>query len=134
VAHISGTSVVGVMTVAENGELKKSDYRKFKIKIQKNDDVAALGEVLERRLKHQEWPYPDLIVVDGGTPQLNTARVKLQKSGVDIPVVAVVKDQNHKAREILGNYSHDLKNSILLANSEAHRFAIKYHRALRSRL
>ena len=132
VAHISGTSMVGVMVVIKDGEPQKSDYRKFKIKIQKNDDLAALREVLERRLRHIEWPFPDLIVVDGGAAQINTAKAALEKNGLNIPVVAVVKDEKHKACEILGNYPLEIKNLILFANSEAHRFAIAYHRKIRS--
>ncbi|MEK9185282.1 MAG: GIY-YIG nuclease family protein, partial [Patescibacteria group bacterium] len=132
VSHISGTNVVGVTVVIENGELKKNDYRKFKIKIQKNDDVGALREVLERRLKHHEWPYPDLIVVDGGEAQINVAKAELEKKGLNIRVIAVVKNEKHKPQKIIGTYSVDTKKDILLANSEAHRFAIRYHRHLRS--
>lgn len=133
VAHISGTSVVGVMTVIENGELKKSDYRKFKISEDKNDDVAALKEIISRRLSHNEWPYPDLIVVDGGLPQINITKAELERRGLVVPVVSVIKDERHKAREIIGHSVKGREREILLVNSEAHRFALKYHRNLRSR-
>jgi excinuclease ABC subunit C len=133
IAHISGTSVVGVMTVVEGGEVKKSDYRKFKISSEKNNDVAALREVLSRRLNHSEWRFPDLVVVDGGEAQLNVARAELESRGLNIPVSSVVKNERHKPMEIRGVLFADRKHEILLANSEAHRFAIKYHRNLRSR-
>ena len=137
IAHISGTNVVGVMTVVENGEVAKSQYRKFKIRADKNDDTKNLKEVLSRRFGHPEWRFPNLIVVDGGQSQLNVAR-KI----TNIPAVAVTKDEHHRAREILGlkglalntnSQGQTLERAILLANSEAHRFAIKYHRLLRSK-
>ena len=128
IAHISGTNVVGVMTVVEDGEVNKSQYRKFKIKADKNDDTKNLKEVLQRRLNHPEWPMPNLIVVDGGKGQLNVA-----KGVTTIPVVAITKDERHKAREILNLRDKGLEKSVLLANSEAHRFAINYHRLLRNK-
>lgn len=140
IAHISGKNVVGVMTVIENGELDKSQYRKFKIRLDSNDDTLNLKEVLTRRLAHPEWRFPDLIVVDGGKGQLNTAKEVLKKAGLNIDVVSVVKDERHKAREILGikgqtlsinSQGLTLERSILLSNSEAHRFAIGFHRRLR---
>lgn len=135
IAHISGTNVVGVMTVVEDGEVNKSQYRKFKIKADKNDDVKNLKEVLERRLTHPEWPMPQLIVVDGGVGQLNAAREVLKLRSLEVPVVAVTKDERHKAREVVGSkeYVEGREKSILLANAEAHRFAITYHRKLRSK-
>ena len=136
IAHLSGTNMVGVMTVVEDGEAKKSDYRMFKIKGQKSaDDTKALKEVLERRLKHTEWSLPDLVVVDGGVSQLNAAQSVLATKKINIPIVAVVKDNRHKAREILNiEKFRELKSQILLANSESHRFAITFHRRLRSHL
>lgn len=140
IAHISGKNVVGVMTVIENGELDKSQYRKFKIRLDSNDDTLNLKEVLTRRFAHPEWRFPNLIVVDGGKGQLNTAKEVLKKAGLNIDVVSVVKDERHKAREILGIKGQTLsinpqgltlERSILLANSEAHRFAIGFHRRLR---
>ncbi len=88
VAHLQGEDMVGVMTVVERGEPKKSEYRKFKIKtVSKSNDVAALREMLERRLEHTDWPYPQIIVVDGSTAQKNAAERVLHKAGVVIPVV-----------------------------------------------
>jgi len=142
IAHISGSNMVGVMTVIENGGIKKQDYRMFKIKGQnKADDTKALQEVLSRRFKHSEWQFPDLIVVDGGVAQLNIAKkiLKKEKKKIrkDIKIVAVVKNEKHKAREILGIEKLKIKgleNQILLANSEAHRFALKFHRKLRDKI
>jgi len=143
VAHISGKYLVGVMTVVENGETAKNEYRKFKIKSFKGvDDTRALKEVLERRLAHPEWQYPRLIVVDGGKAQKNAAEAVLRAVGAGIPVVGVVKDEHHRPREILGitkvkpmgSSMSDLEHAILLANSEAHRFAVKYHREKRGKI
>lgn len=128
IAHLSGKNVVGVMTVVEDGEVNKSQYRKFKIKLDKNDDTKNLKEILTRRLNHTEWPMPNLIVVDGGAGQLNAAR-----EVTNIPTVAVTKDERHKAKVILDLKDKSLEKAILLANSEAHRFAIGYHRKLRNK-
>lgn len=136
VAHISGTNVVGVMVVVEDNEPKKSDYRKFKIKTSTNDDNASLREILERRFNHPEWPMPKLIVVDGGKAQVNTAERALKEWGIGIPVVGVVKDEHHKPKGFLGDKTviQSRDRAILLANSEAHRFAIGFHRQLRGKL
>ena len=135
VAHISGTNVVGVMAVVEDGELAQSQYRKFRIRDDQNNDTANLKEVLTRRLTHPEWRFPNLVVVDGGKGQINVTKEVLGKVGLDIAVVSVVKDEKHKAREILGRsvLSRALDKSILLANNEAHRFALSYHRKLRGK-
>lgn len=135
IAHTSGKEAVGVMVVVTNGELNKSQYRKFKISRDKNDDVNNLKEVLSRRLKHSEWSLPDLIVVDGGIGQINGAKEILKQTGLNIGVVSVVKDERHKVREILHSKGLTLgkvrDREILLANAEAHRFAVGYHRLLR---
>ncbi len=130
-AHLRGSANVGVMTVVEDGVAQKSDYRKFRIRSAKpGDDVGALREVLTRRLGHDEWPLPRLIAVDGATAQIHAAEKILSDYGMTIPVVGVVKDEKHRPRDIRGD--RDLINGrerdILLANAEAHRFAIGYHR------
>ena len=151
IAHLSGTNVVGVMTVIEDGEVKKSDYRKFKIKENPGiNDTEALLEVLSRRLNHNEWARPNLIVVDGGKAQKNIMEKVLKENKINIPVVSVVKDEKHKPIKILGiEKLQDLKiekldlsrgalvkweNQILLANAEAHRFAIGFHKKLRGKI
>ena len=131
VAHTSGTNVVSVMTVVEDGEPAKDEYRKFKLRADKNDDVGNLKETLERRFNHGEWRVPNLIVVDGGLGQIRVAKKVLAERNMKIPVASVVKDERHKAREILGEKTRE--REILLANSEAHRFAIGYHRRLRGK-
>jgi excinuclease ABC subunit C len=139
IAHMSGQNTVGVMTVVIDGELAKDQYRKFKIIGQNKkiniDDTANLKEVIRRRLGHIEWPLPNLIVIDGSTAQINAARSILIERGFLIEIVAVVKDERHRAKEIVG-LKHTINSwnkSIILANAEAHRFAITYHRKLRSK-
>lgn len=139
IAHISGKDTVGVMVVVEDGELSKSQYRKFRIRGLRGkvdiNDPGNLKEVLVRRLAHLEWTLPNLIVVDGGVAQINAAKEVLKDSGFNIDVAAVVKDERHKAKDVISSRG-DLENhgkSILLANAEAHRFAIGYHRKLRSK-
>ena len=136
VAHMSGRNMVGVMTVIEDGEVNKNEYRKFKINTQSGaNDTGALAEIINRRLMHTEWQYPNLMVVDGGKAQINTVEKIFKIAGIEIPVVSVLKDENHKPKNILGR--HDLavkyEQEILLANSEAHRFAITYHKQMRGK-
>ena len=135
VAHLGGDDMVGVMTVLEGMMPDRNEYRKFKIKsLTGSNDPAALKEVLDRRLGHPEWRFPDIVVVDGSTAQKNAAEYILRKHGLLIPVVGVVKDEKHNPKRVIGPRSllekhHD---GILLANAEAHRFAIAYHRKKRS--
>jgi excinuclease ABC subunit C len=136
VAHLAGSSHVGVMVVVENGNAMKSEYRKFRLRAAKpGDDPGSLKEILSRRLSHDEWPMPRIIAVDGSTAQINVAEAVLREFGMQIPVVGVVKDEKHRPRNIRGD--RDLikghERDILLANSEAHRFAITYHRNDRSK-
>ncbi|HEX8994023.1 MAG TPA: UvrB/UvrC motif-containing protein [Candidatus Paceibacterota bacterium] len=133
-AHLHGADAVGVMTVVENNEINKREYRTFTLKETKpGDDIGALKEVLSRRLGHSEWQLPNLIVVDGGKTQIAAAESVLREAGVAIPVVSVVKDDRHKARGLMGDKAHasQHQNAIILANSEAHRFAIGTHRRKR---
>lgn len=78
ISHQSGQDVVGSMVVFINGVSDRAEYRKFKLRRQQNDDAASLQEVLTRRLKHTEWDYPDLIILDGGAPQVNAVRPLLE--------------------------------------------------------
>jgi excinuclease ABC subunit C len=136
IAHLSGSNTVGVMTVVQDGEINKSEYRKFKINKSVQDDIAGLKEILERRLAHKEWILPQIIVVDGGKAQIKIARKILKNNNLEIPVLSVVKDEHHKPRAVLGDkiISQKYSDSILLANSEAHRFAINYHKNLRNKV
>jgi excinuclease ABC subunit C len=136
IAHMSGKDMVGVMVVLEGGEMNKNEYRKFKIKTQTGaNDTGALAEVLERRFTHPEWRFPDLIVIDGSTAQINTANKIIKKNNINTEIVAVTKDDKHKAKEIKGDAVLVKKytRQILLANSEAHRFAITYHKNMRGK-
>lgn len=144
VAHISGTDVVGVMVVVEDGFPKKSDYRKFKIRgdfgslsgVQSgNNESASLKEIITRRLAHNEWPKPSLIVADGNDVQKSVIEEALKIKSLEISVVAVTKNERHRPEKILGNSVLIAKyeKAILLANSEAHRFAISFHRRRREK-
>ncbi len=130
VAHLSGTDVVGAFVVSIDGESDASQYRKFKISYQKNDDLRGLSEILERRLNHPEWPYPDLIIVDGDERHLLRASDILKARRISIPIVAVTKDDRHKAVRIIGDARiiEKGRGDIIALNAEAHRFVIAYHR------
>jgi excinuclease ABC subunit C len=134
IAHMAGKNMVGVMTVVENGEIAKKEYKKFIIRTQSGaNDTGALEEVLSRRLRHTEWGLPNLIVVDGSTAQINIAKAVLSRYQFKIPVVGVVKDDKHKAKAIMGDEKiiKKYKKEILLVNVESHRFAITFHKKRR---
>lgn len=136
VSHTGGSEMVGVMTVVTNGVTEKSEYRKFKIKgFDKSNDVGALREILLRRFAHTEWVYPNMIVVDGSVAQKRATEKVLNEIGAVIPVIAVVKDERHKPKALLGgkDYIKGREDAIVLVNSEAHRFSIKYHKDLRGK-
>ena len=136
-AHISGTDAIGVMTVIENGVPIKTDYRTFKIRgvggKSLNNDIASLKEVLSRRLGHLEWQLPKAFVIDGGKTHKKAAAEVLKEVGIGIPIVAVVKDERHRPREVIGSLRAGITDAdAVLANSEAHRFALARHRWARS--
>ena len=134
-AHLSGTNAIGVMTVVVDGVPIKKEYRTFRIRgVTKNDDIASLKEILSRRLGHTEWEFPKVIVVDGGKTQKNVAEQVLKDAGVSIPVVAVVKDERHRPREVLAARAAGVSEAdAVLVNAEAHRFSLQRHRWARSR-
>ncbi len=133
-AHLSGTNTIGVMTVLEDGVPSKKLYRTFKIRSAKNDDIASLREMLSRRLGHPEWTYPDALIVDGSMAHKKTAQTVLREFGLQIPVVAVVKDERHRPREVIGaRLARVTEADAVLANSEAHRFSLARHRQARRR-
>lgn len=132
-AHISGTNAIGVMTVLEGGVPLKKDYRTFRIRGRGAkslaDDIASLKEILTRRFGHPEWPYPKVIVVDGGKTHKKAAEDALKALGLRIPVASVVKDEKHRPREIIGGLRAGVADAdAVLANAEAHRFALARHR------
>ena len=159
ISNISGYDSVGSMIVYEKGKPKRSDYRKFKIKWVKGaDDYSSMAEVLTRRFTHgleeerelQEknlaselgsfTKFPDLIMMDGGKGQVNVAKQVLSELNLDIPVCGMVKDDNHRTRglyyenvEIPIDRSSEGFRLITRIQDEAHRFAIEYHRMLRSK-
>ncbi len=135
IAHMGGKDMVGVMTVVVGREQTPGQYRKFIIRdCEGSNDPKALREVLVRRLRHPEWPFPDLIVVDGSTAQKNAIEHVLRKNDLLIPVVGVVKDEHHKPKRIIGpsKLIAEHEKAIILANAESHRFAITFHRKKRS--
>lgn len=134
-AHLAGTNAIGVMTVLEDGEVLKREYRTFNIRgFKKNDDIGSLKELLTRRFSHSEWESPRAIVVDGGTTHKKTAEKTLAELGLAIPVVAVVKDERHRPREVIGaKRAHISEADAVLVNSEAHRFSLSKHRKARSK-
>jgi excinuclease ABC subunit C len=138
ISHLSGTDVIGVMVVVEDGRPKKSEYRRFKIRKAGAGDTNALQEVISRRLRHDEWQAPDIVVTDGGVAQLRVASELFKQSGAHPgPAIAsVVKDERHKPHEIIGADEaliEKYKAEILLANAEAHRFAVAFQKMRRSK-
>ena len=159
ISNISGFESVGSMVVYEDGRPKRNDYRKFKIKtVQGPNDYASMEEVLTRRFEHgleelreleaaetetnfgSFTRFPDLIMMDGGRGQVNVALKVLQELKLNIPVCGMVKDDNHRTRGLYYNnveipidrFSEGFK-LITRIQDEAHRFAIEYHRSLRSK-
>jgi excinuclease ABC subunit C len=125
--------------VLEDGVLAKHEYKRFKIRgnaKDRSDDTANLRELLERRFKHTEWRQPDLIVIDGSVAQRNVAEEILKFKNLNIQIVNVVKNAQHKPERIVGDTKvvKDYHHDILLVNQEAHRFAINYHRLLRGKI
>lgn len=136
VAHLGGTASVGVMTVVQDSRADTDQYRQFKLRGEhKGNDLTALQEILERRLKHSEWPLPEIIVVDGGGLQFGVAERVLLDEKLTIPIVGVVKNAKHQPERLIGPETliKRFKKEILLANSEAHRFAITFHRKRRGK-
>ncbi len=136
IAHISGSSMVGVMTVVTNATTQKNEYRKFIIRgFTKANDAGALREMLVRRFAHPEWSLPQAIVVDGNAIQSNVAKEVLSSLVLDIPVIAVTKDERHRPKAITGpkDIIETHKYAILLANNEAHRYGVTFHRARRAK-
>ena len=129
ISNISGAFAVGSMVVFEEGLINKNEYRKFKIKsVQGANDVAMLQEVLERRFLN-DWPKPDLILIDGGKGQVNGAKQILAKRKLDIPVVGLAKGPDRKNDELITDEKLDVdKNLLIRVRNEAHRFAINYYR------
>ncbi len=138
ISHQSGTNTVGSMVVFINGAAARSEYRKFKIRTSTNDDLKSLQEMIQRRLKHKEWDFPDLIILDGGITQVNAILPLVEP--YHIPVIGRDKSGNHsksagvklaipEALELPKN-SH-IARLIARVDEESHRFAITYHSLLK---
>ncbi len=139
ISNIGGKEAVGSMVVLTNGEIDRSQYRKFKIKITgKPNDVAMHREMLGRRLKHLEWPMPDLIIIDGGRGQVRGAKLEIINSKLNIPVYGLAK-RLEWLYPLEGEIIKLPKRSLSLKlaqklRDEAHRFAITYHRKLHGKI
>ncbi len=139
ISNISGTSTVASMVVFEAGAPAKAEYRKFRIKTVKgSNDVASMQETLRRRFTNA-WRRPDLLLIDGGWPQVNAAKAVLEELGLAIPLMGIAKGPERKRDdiitdappEVLAVYEKYLP-LLVRVRDEAHRFAITYHRKLRS--
>lgn len=136
ISHLAGGEAVGSLVVLEQGEINKKWYRRFKIKFTKGvNDVGMMKEVIFRRLKHEEWPKPNLILVDGGKGQLKVGTLALKEAGWEVPIFALAK----RLEWIYGRDNLILKlpkaslslRLLQKVRDEAHRFALNYHRHLR---
>jgi excinuclease ABC subunit C len=132
ISNISGTSAVGSMVVFEDGEPNRNEYRKFKIKtVVGPNDFAMLAEVMERRFNN-DWPMPNLILIDGGLAQVNAAYKVMRQRGLKIPMIGMVKGAERKRTDVIGAIPKGVtKVTLIHVRDEAHRFAISYHKALR---
>ena len=117
-------------------EISSEDHRLFTIRsVDRAHDIKALSETLNRRLANPQWPYPGIIIVDGGLPQKRVMEKILREHNLTIPVVAVVKDERHKAKGLLGQkkFIEKYQHEIIALNAESHRFAINAHKKKRSK-
>ncbi len=137
-AHLQGTNYVGAMTVMIMGQLANTEYRKFHISSHSTSDPHAMKEILIRRFQHQDWSYPDLIILDGGVPQLNTVLPAIPNN---IPVVALAKkketlvfyDKDNDLKYLQLNLENPVLNQFITLRNEAHRFGNSFHRKQRSK-
>ena len=139
ISHQSGKDTVGSMVVFINGASARSEYRKFKVRTSTNDDLKSMQEVISRRLKHKEWDFPDLILVDGGKTQVNAIMPLVEP--FNIPVIGRDKSGDHsksaKIKIVAKNQYFELLSSSHIArliariDEESHRFAITYHSLLK---
>ncbi len=138
ISHLTGKETVGSMVVFTGNVIDKTQYRLFKIKkAPANDDLRALEEVITRRFNHPEWPRPDLILIDGGKPQIDYVSKILKKRNIDIPLVGISKFGGDKLvftpkiKSSLKGLIEATKGTLLKVREEAHRFALKTSRRQR---
>ena len=141
ISHLTGKETVGSMVVFTGNVIDKTQYRLFKIKkAPANDDLRALEEVITRRFSHPEWPRPDLILIDGGKPQIDYISKVLKKRNIDIPLVGISKFGGDKLvfapkiKSSLKELIQTIKGILLKVREEAHRFALKTSRRQRNML
>lgn len=148
ISNIAGTDIVASMTVFQDGKPKKSDYKKFKLKgLEDQDDYSSMRQVLNRRFTHYLAgdkgfeEFPDALLIDGGTVHAEAVREELSALGVTLPIYGMVKDNRHRTRALVTPDGKEIGiNSIPAVfaligriQEETHRFAITYHRSLRSK-
>jgi len=134
ISNIFGQYATGSMVVFTNGKIDTDEYRHFRIRQVKGiSDTAMLAEVLERRLKHREWKFPDLMIIDGGLGQLNAVKKVLKNYNLEIPLIGIAKGPTRKGEKIFMTKNARLidRKIIIALRDEAHRFAISYHRRLK---
>jgi excinuclease ABC subunit C len=144
VANMQGEHGTGAMVVFEDGKANNQEYRVFNIQTRGGGDTAMLTETLDRRLNHPEWPFPNLIVVDGSKAQLNAVVKTLARRGKSIPVVALTKNDRHQADHIhsssnsnvhyLCDLPRPIRDLLIHIDSEAHRFSIAHYRRRHRRI
>ena len=139
ISNLGLNQAVGSMVVMKNGQIDKKEYRRFKIKqLGLKSDFERLKEVLSRRLK-QSWPVPDLIIIDGGRPQIKAIIKVFQENQINIPLLGIAKNPDRVIVGVEGSPNLFLKNDSQVLNiirrlrDESHRFARKYHLFLRSK-
>jgi len=140
ISHLAGKETYGSMVVFVNGEASKKDYRLFRVKESSpNDDLHALKEVILRRLNHSEWPFPDLILIDGGKPQIDFISKSLSIVGKVFPLVGISKYQNDElifpagTKNNFKELTKSAKETLIKVRNEAHRFAISASRRARNK-
>lgn len=140
ISNIQGKEATGSMIVFMNGKIAARQYRKFKIRTKKTpDDIAMLKEVLNRRFKHKGWSHPDLIFIDGGRAQINAAIKVFKELKIKIPTFSLGKGKGEvfastrNAAVRLEKLPRELKLFIIRIKDQAHKFAIKYHRLIRTK-
>jgi len=134
ISNISGDSAVGSMVVFVGGSPKRDEYRKFKIRsILEPNDVGMMKEMVSRRLKN-DWPLPDFMLVDGGIAQVNAVKSSVLEAGLKIPIIGMVKGPDRKKTDLVGDKVVNInKKTLEKVRDEAHRFAISYHKSIRSK-
>jgi excinuclease ABC subunit C len=142
ISHMSGTDTVASMVVFTSGLPDKSQYRKFKMRLPGNDDFAHMNEVITRRFsgRHQTWPKPDLVLIDGGKGQLTSALAALEALGVSLPAIGLAKRQETiivKTKSGFDSIQLPSSSAVIKllqrVRDESHRFALSYHSTLKTK-